>query len=121
MSNRIQYAVLGVALLLIAVAAMACANESGPAGQTSQDTPEWCKEFTDDPTFQPDRAGWCYRLTGIVVTVLEETSNLTIMEVDYGEPGFIEVALQPECSVWEPGDSFSETVRLTSLGPVFRC
>ena len=125
MSKRMKM-VLGLALMVLVAIGIVWVGrgfENGqPASHASRDIPAtWCQEFTDDPHYEPTRPGWCYRLTGTVATVLEETSNLTIVEVDHGEPILFEVAMRPECNVWQQGDRFAQTVRLSSLGPVLRC
>lgn len=127
MSKRIAFVII-LALLAPAVVAVACGHEDGSTSHyPSQHTAKWCKEFTDDPTYQPTKAGWCHRLTGTVVTVSEAspdwtTATITYIEVDYGGSDFFTVMMaEDKCNRWDPGDPFDETARLGSSGPVLHC
>ncbi len=122
--------VLGLALMAlvaIGVVWVGCGFENGqPASHTTQDvSATWCQDFTDDPNYQPTRAGWCYRLTGTVVTVgetLNYAGNMrTVLEVDHGDPELFAVYMRNECNRWEPGSAFAEVVALTSEWPKIVC
>lgn len=125
--------VLGLGLIIVVAISIVWVGrgfENGqPVSRASQNIPtKWCQEFTDDPAFQPDRAGWCYRLTGTVATVdaprnvhFRESDTYIALEVDHGVSDLFTVYMRSECNRWEEGDPFDEIVGLGSSGPVLRC